>query len=435
MRLSPALLAWHHLAGLLAPGLRWNLRRRVARGKEESARLPEREGHGADRPKGRLIWLHAASVGESLAILPLLEALAERDPALNMLVTTGTVTSARLLPQRLSAALRGRVTHRYAPLDVPAWVERFLDGWRPDAAAFVESELWPNTLAAAAGRGIPLALLNARISDRTARRWERWAPGFARELLGRFRVIMPRSAEDEARLLALGARAVTTPGDLKLAAPPLPVEEGALAALRSAIGGRPVLLAASTHPGEEAQILAVAETLRQARPELLTILAPRHPERGAELGAAPRRGLGALPDAGPTYIADTMGEMGLLYRVADLAVIGGSLVPHGGQNPLEAARLGCPMVFGPHMQNFREATAGLLAAGGARQVADTAALAATVADMLTNPHEAATMARAAGDWVAAGSGLPGRMAEALLALTGPEGASGQSWAQVQGRKV
>lgn len=419
MSRSVHLAAWHGVAMLARPALRWNLRRRVARGKEEAPRLPEREGHAAARPPGRLIWLHAASVGESLAILPLMEALAGRDPALHLLVTTGTVTSARLLPQRLPEALRGRVVHRYVPLDVPEWVERFLAGWRPDAAGFVESELWPNTLAAIHQRGIPLALLNARISDRTARRWGRWAPGFARELLGWFRLIMPRSAEDAGRLLALGARRLTEPGDLKLAAPPLPAEPAALAALRGAIAGRPVLLAASTHPGEEARILSAAEALRQTHPTLLTILAPRHPERGAELGPAPRRALGALPDAGPVYIADTIGEMGLLYRVADVAIIGGSLVPHGGQNPLEAARLGCPLVLGPHMQNFREATAGLLAAGGARQVPDAAMLAATVADMLTNSGAASAMAQAAGDWIAATSGLPDRMAEALLALMGP----------------
>jgi 3-deoxy-D-manno-octulosonic-acid transferase len=408
--------AWHVLASLAAPGLRWNLRRRVARDKEDPARLHEREGFGAERPDGPLIWLHAASVGESLAILPLMEALAERDPALTLLVTTGTVTSARLLPQRLPEALRGRVFHRYAPLDVPGWVERFLEGWRPDAAGFVESELWPNTLAAVSARGIPLALLNARISDRTARRWARWAPGFARGLLGRFQLIMPRSAEDAARLVALGAPAVTAPGDLKLAAPPLPADAEALAALRAAIGGRPVLLAASTHPGEEAMVVTMAEGLRATHPRLLTILAPRHPDRGAQLPPAPRRALGALPDAGPLYIADTMGEMGLLYRVADLALIGGSLVPHGGQNPLEAARLGCPILLGPHMENFREAVAALLAAGGACQVMDVAALAARISDMLTFPERAAAMARAAGDIVSAASDLPGRMAEALLAL-------------------
>jgi len=411
--------AWHLTAGLAAPLLRWNLRRRVARGKEVETRLPEREGFGAARPPGRLIWLHAASVGESLSILPLIEALAEREPALTLLVTTGTVTSARLLPQRLPEALRHRVLHRFAPLDVPAWVGRFLEGWRPDAAAFVESELWPNSLAACAGRGIPLALLNARMSQRSFTRWQRFAPGFARLLLGRFQLILPRSAEDAARLTALGATRLATPGDLKLAAAPLPADEAALAALRGAIGSRPVLFAASTHPGEEEQIIAAAARIREDFPELLTIIAPRHPDRGAGIAEAPRRATGALPGRDPLYIADTMGELGLFYRVATLAFIGGSLVPHGGQNPLEAARLGCPVLFGPNMGNFRDVAEGLLALGGARQVADAAALAATVADMLTNPEVGIAMAGAAAGLVSASSDLPARMAEALLALAHP----------------
>ena len=406
---------WHLTASLMAPLLRANLRWRLGRGKEEAGRLPEREGFSAARPPGRLIWLHAASVGESLAILPLLDALAARDPALTLLVTTGTVTSARLLPERLPEALRGRVIHRYAPLDVPAWVARFLQGWRPDAVAFVESELWPNTLAACRAHGIPTALLNARISDRSFRRWRRFAPGVIRRLLGGFAFIIPRSAEDAARLARLGALSLAPPGDLKLAAAPLPADTARLAELRAAIGTRPVFLAAGTHPGEDEQVLAAARAL-----DVLTILVPRHPERGAAIAAmaeaAPRRSLGALPGPGNVHVADTMGELGLFYRVASCAFIGGSLVPHGGQNPLEAARLGCPLIFGPHMGNFRDATAGLLAVGGARQVADAAALAATVADMLTRPDAALAMASAARDWVAGTSGLPTSMADALLGL-------------------
>lgn len=408
---------WRLVTRLATPLLRHNLRRRVGRDKEEQARIAEREGFGADRPEGPLIWLHAASVGESLSILPLIEALGARDPALNLLITTGTVTSARMLPARLPAALRGRVIHRYAPLDVPEWVERFLDGWRPDAAGFVESELWPNMIATCAARGIPLALLNARMSDRSAARWGRFAPGFARRLLGRFALIMPRSGEDAARLAALGAPNLAPPGDLKLAAAPLPVDAAALEAMRAAIGPRRVFLAASTHPGEEAQILAAGAAWA---PDVLTIIVPRHADRGAEIAAlreAPRRSLGALPGPGPLYIADTMGELGLFYRLAQVAFIGGSLVPHGGQNPLEAARLGCPVVFGPHMGNFRDATADLLAAGGALQVADAAALAATVADMLSSPERVGAMATAAASLVSAASDLPGRMAEALLDLS------------------
>lgn len=419
---------WRIAATLAVPALRWNLRRRLRQGKEEAARLPEREGHGAARPEGRLLWLHAASVGETLAILPLLDALAARDPALRLLVTTGTVTSARLLPQRLSEEVGARVIHRYVPLDVPAWVARFLDGWRPDAACLVESELWPNLLGACAARGIPTALLNARISARSFRRWRNFAPGLIRRLLGRFALIVPRSTEDAARLSALGAPRLAPPGDLKLAAEPLPADPAGLAELRAAIGPRPVLLAASTHPGEEGPILAAARELAPRFPELLTILVPRHPERGSEIAAmadAPRRGLGAPPGPGPTYIADTMGELGLFYRLASVAFIGGSLVRHGGQNPLEAARLGCPVILGPHMENFSDATAALLAAGGARQLPDAAALAGVVADMLSHPERAAGLVAAATRVVSAASDLPGRMAEALLDLL-PGKAAGQA---------
>jgi 3-deoxy-D-manno-octulosonic-acid transferase len=420
------LAAWRLLATLAAPLLRLHLRRRAARGKEEAARLPEREGHGAARPAGPLLWLHAASVGEARALLPLIEALAARAPALRFLVTTGTTTSAAQLPRWLPEALRGRVLHRYAPLDVPAWVARFLEGWRPDAALRIDSELWPNTLAACAARGIPLVLVNGRISARSAARWRRLAPGAARRLLGAFSLVAPRSAEDAARFAALGAARLAAPGDLKLAAAPLPAEPAALEALRAALAGRPVWLAASTHPGEEALVLQAAALLRPRHPALLVILAPRHPERGAELAAlapgAARRSQGAPPGPGPVYIADTMGELGLFYRLASVALVGGSLVPHGGQNPLEPARLGCPILLGPHMENFAEATALLEGAGGARRVAaDAAALAAAVADVLTNPGPAAAMAAAAAQAVVPAGELPGRLAEGVLALLGQPG--------------
>lgn len=416
---------WWAVATLAAPAVRWNLRRRLRQGKEEAGRLPEREGHGAARPEGRLAWLHAASVGETLAILPLLQALAERDPALRLLVTTGTVTSARLLRQRLSGELAERVIHRYAPLDVPAWVARFLDGWRPDLACFVESELWPNLLGACARRGIPTALLNARISARSFRRWRNFGRGLIRRLLGHFALIVPRSAEDAARLAILGAPRLAPPrlappGDLKLAADPLPADPADLAELRAAVGDRPVLLAASTHPGEDELVLAAARELAPRFPELLTVIVPRHPERGADVaalaGGAPRRSEGALPGPGPAYVADTMGELGLFYGLASMALIGGSLIRHGGQNPLEAARLGCPLILGPHMENFTDATAALLAEGGARQLPDAAALAGVVADMLSHPERVGGLVAGAARVVSAASDLPGRMAVALLDL-------------------
>ena len=284
--MSPLATAWRLAASAAAPLLPAYLRRRVARGKEVPDRLTERFGEGAARPAGPLLWLHAASVGETLSILPLIEALGRAMPSLRFLVTTGTVTSATLLGQRLPAALAPRVAHRFVPLDVPRWVARFLDGWRPDAAVFAESELWPNLIAAAAARGIPLALVNARMSDRSAAWWRR-APGLARAVLDPFRLVLAQTEGDAARLRALGAPAHCL-GNLKYAAAPLPVDAGELDRLRGLLAGRPAWLAASTHPGEEAIVIAAHRRLAAAHPGLLTMIVPRHPERGRRLRRWPR---------------------------------------------------------------------------------------------------------------------------------------------------
>lgn len=413
---------------LLRPYLRW----RARRGKEIAARLAERRGHGAARPPGRLLWLHAASVGETLSLLPLLRALAERAPDLTVLVTTGTVTAATLLARRLPPALAGRVVHRFAPLDVPRWVGRFLDGWRPDAGALVESELWPNLIRAARRRGVPLALVNARMSARSVRRWRRWAPGLARELLAGLSPVLAQTPADAARLGTMGARLALCLGNLKDAAAPLPADAEELARLRGAVAGRPVFLAASTHPGEEAIVLDAHRRLAASRfPDLLTVIAPRHPHRGGVVAAlaagkglaACRRSAGALPGRGiAVYAADTLGELGLFYRIAGACLVGGSLVPHGGQNPLEPARIGCPILLGPHTANFAEPVARLLAAGGALRVEGNdpvAALAALAEDMLTDRDRARGMAEAAAATVAAAEGLPGQVADALLRLLPP----------------
>jgi 3-deoxy-D-manno-octulosonic-acid transferase len=437
----PALL-WRWGAAALAPALPLYLRRRAARGKEIPARLPERRGEGAARPPeaGRLLWLHAASVGETLSVLPVLEALAARAPDLCVLLTTGTVTAAELLARRLPpapAAGAGLVHHRFAPLDVPAWAARFLDGWRPDAAGFVESELWPNLVAAARARGVPLALVNARLSGRSARRWRR-VPALAREVLSSFSLVLAQAEADAGRLRSLGADAAECWGNLKFAAPPLPADPAALTRLREAIGGRPVLLAASTHPGEEALVVAAHARIAGGRlPDLLTVIVPRHPDRGPAVAALAgdlpvvRRGAagGALPGPGTAvYVADTLGELGLLYRVADVAFVGGSLVPRGGQNPLEPARLGCPVLLGPHTWNFEEPVARLLAAGGALRVegegpdGPAGALAAAALAVLCDPRRARALAEAAAAAAAPEAGLPGRVAEALLGLLPPPGA-------------
>ncbi len=411
--------AWRVGASLSAPALRQMLRRRATRGKEAASRLREREGYEtAARPGGKLLWLHAASVGETISVLPVLSSLAAAAPELQILFTTGTVTSARLLEQRLPELGLHRVMHRFVPLDVPAWAARFLDHWQPDAAAFIESELWPNLLAACQARRIPLVLLNARMSARSFRAWQR-APGFARQVIGAFDLVHPQSPDYGARLAALGAKGLTAPGNLKFAAAPLPVNPAELDRLRSLIGTRKVWLAASTHPGEEELAAQLHHKLAAAHPGLLTIIAPRHPARGAEIAAAlggvPRRGCGGGPEAG-IWIVDTMGELGLLYRLSPLVFMGRSMIGKGGQNPLEAARLGCAIAVGPHTGNFADVVARLQRAGGLTVVQDAAALEAWVGVMLCDPAGCATAGQAA-QAVANGEGdLPGRIAADLLGV-------------------
>lgn len=422
MTTALATAGWRVTATLLAPALRLNLHRRVATGREIAARLMERRGiDPTPRPAGRLLWMHAASVGETQSILPV---LAELVPRTRVLLTTGTVTSQELLSRRLpEMGLDAYVLHRFAPLDVPAWVRRFLAHWRPDAAAFVESELWPNQLAACRAARIPLMLINARMSDRSFARWRR-APGIAHRLLSSFEHIQARGEPDAGRLRALGAGSVDCPGDLKFAAPPLPVDEAELARLRTALAGRPVWLAASTHPGEEALVAAAHRMVAADHPNLLTIVAPRHPQRGPALAAelqAPRRGAGEEPPSGGgLWIADTVGEMGLWYRLAPIAFVGRSLVaPGGGQNPLEPVRLGCAIAAGPFMGNFAHAVAVLEQAGALHRVADAQALAGFVRDMLSDPNRRERAGAQAGAVIQRHADLPARTAEALLAMLPP----------------
>ena len=410
---------WHGGATLAAPGLRIMLRRRVGRGKEVMSRLPEREGiDPTPRPPGRMIWLHAASVGETQSILPLLSALRAQAPDASVLVTTGTVTSAALLAARLPELGLQSVMHRFVPLDVPAWVARFLDHWRPAVAGFVESELWPNLIEGCRARGIPMMLVNARMSARSLRGWRR-VPGFARHLVNAFELVHAQSEADAARLRLLGARRVDAPGNLKLAAAPLPADPAELARLRALLGERPVWLASSTHPGEEAVAGQVHRSLVAAHPGLLTIVAPRHPDRGAAVATAldaPRRAAGQDPGKAGLWIADTLGELGLLYRLAPLAFMGRSLVGQGGQNPLEPARLGCAIAVGPHTANFSESVQALEAAGALTRVADAAELAEWVDGMLRDPARMRAAGAAACAAAQGAAGLPERTAAALLSL-------------------
>ena len=410
---------WTVAATLAAPALRLNLYRRAANGREIAARLPERFGFDTTaRPPGPLIWMHAASVGETVSILPVLDALRHRA---KVLLTTGTVTSQALLDQRIPQhGLARDVLHRFAPLDVPSWVDRFLSHWQPDAACFVESELWPNQLAACRQRGIRLMLMNARMSDRSFAHWQR-VPGFARTVLEAFAIVQARGDNDAARLRALGATHVDSPGDLKFAAAPLPADQAELDRLAGVVSSRPVWLAASTHPGEEAVVAQVHHVLAATRPNLLTIIVPRHPDRGAALAAqlgAPRRAAGQDPPAGAgIWIADTVGELGLWYRLAPIALVGRSLIaPGGGQNPLEAARLGCAIAVGPYTGNFTDHVALLRAAGGLVEVADARSLALCVATLLDRPEQRRRQGEQAAAATRRYSDLPARSAEALLSL-------------------
>lgn len=398
------------------------LRRRLRRGKEDPVRFGERLGRpGLPRPPGALVWVHGASVGEGLSALPLIAALQAERPDVDVLVTTGTVTSAAILAGRLPQG----VLHQFVPVDRPQWARAFLAHWKPDLVLWLESDLWPNLLAEVADRGIPAVLVNARMSERSCRRWRYFAPGSVRRLLSVFRQVLAQSERDAERFRRLGADRVGCVGNLKAAAPPLPVDAEALTELRRQVAGRPLWLAASTHDGEEALAGRLHRGLAPRHPGLLTVVVPRHAQRGAAVAAAlsgdglrvARRSAGErLAADTDIYLADTMGELGLLYRVAPVAFIGKSLIGRGGQNPLEAARLGCAVVYGPHMENFPELAPALEAAGGALRVEDEAGLDAALDRLLGDAEPRRRVAAAALRHAEAEAGTVERMLQAILPL-------------------
>jgi 3-deoxy-D-manno-octulosonic-acid transferase len=303
------------------------------------------------------MWVHAASVGETMSVLPLITRLT--DGGLGVLLTTGTRTSAELASARLAPG----AIHQFVPLDAPQWVGRFFDHWRPDAGLIVEAEFWPNLIFMAHDRAIPLGLVNGRLSAKSFHSWTH-AGGFARDLLSCFSVLTAQDAQSAARLESLAHRPVALPGNLKFDAPDLPDNPAGRADLTGQIAGRPVWLAASIHPGEDEIVLGAAKSLQATIPDLMTLIAPRHPERGAALcdlaiatgfKAARRSRAEPITPETKIYIADTLGELGLFYRLAPITFMGGSLIPHGGQNPLEAARLGSAVMIGPNHWNQQEA--------------------------------------------------------------------------------
>jgi len=370
----------------LAPAL---IKRRLKQGKEDPERVDERRGLSPDtRPHGPLVWIHGASVGEVLAAAALIERL--RALNLRILLTSGTVTSAAIVAKRFPAD----IIHQYVPYDSPRYVTRFLDHWRPSLALFIESDLWPNLILSSAARRLPMVLINGRMSQRSFPRWRRVSNTIS-ALLGRFEVCLAQSETDAERFTALGSRNVVTTGNLKLDVPAPPADPAKLEKLMALTRGRPVIVAASTHPGEEEILLEAHKTLVGFFPGLLSVIVPRHPDRGAAVASlvaasglrAALRSREELPTAtSDIYVADTMGELGLFYRFAPIVFMGGSLVAHGGQNPIEAVKLGASIVHGPHVFNFGDVYEALDQAGGARQADTQESLVKQLGQLLADPQ-------------------------------------------------
>lgn len=416
VRTPLTLRTYARVTAMLAPATALLVRKRLKQGKEDPERVQERRGEAtADRPPGRLVWLHGASVGEFLSIIPLIERLQAR--GVTVLVTTVTLTAASLAARRLPPG----VIHQFMPWDVPAYVDRFLNHWQPDLAIFAESELWPNLILRTTSRGTPLIQVNGRISERSFKGWQR-VPRSIKALLSRFELCLMQTVDDARRIEALGAPRVSTTGNLKFDVPAPEAEPGAAMALAQAIGYRPVFLAASTHEGEDEIVLEAHRLLAPRLSNLLTIIAPRHPERGDAIAAlaeaaglpACQRSRGELPRLRhAVYVADTLGEMGLFYRAAPVAFLGGSLIRHGGQNPIEPAKLGAAVMHGPHVFNFAAVYDALAANQAARQVTGAEDMAEGALLLLADKRERVRQREAAAETVEA---LGGALDRTLAAI-------------------
>ena len=371
------------------PLIRRYLDRRLKSGKEDIMRFNERMGIASrPRPEGPLVWIHAASIGESLSMTSLIDRLIHEYPKITILMTSGTVSSARLIIDRLPAT----VIHQYIPVDRVPWVKRFLDFWHPDLVLWVESEFWPTVLSEIKSRRIPSFLMNARISAASVQGWKR-APWMIRRLLETFELCMAQTELDAGRLRVLGAKNVACPGNLKFAASPLPADQKMLTALDASIAGRPRWVVFSTHAGEDEVIADAHEILIKNFPDIFTVIIPRHPERAAsieqlllnrKLSVSVRSKTDPVDASISFLLGDTIGELGLFFRITDIAVVGGTLIPHGGQNPIEPARLGCAIVHGPHMENFLAVQSELLTAGASVIVHTAEELALEIGTLLSN---------------------------------------------------
>ncbi len=424
---AEVLFAGYRAGGvLLRPFVPLALAWRTANGKEDAARRAERYGRSAlPRPPGSLVWVHAVSVGETNAVLPLIRRLTgEGRP---VLFTSTTRTSAAIAAQRLPDG----ALHQYAPVDIAAYADRFLDHWRPDLAVFAELEMWPARIDALRRRSIPLVLVNAHLSERSFHGWRRLGAG-ADGLFAAISLCLAQSEEDARRFAALGAPNVAVSGNLKFDTPPLQADAGELAKLEASIAGRPVWVAASTHEGEEKIVAEAHRLLRTRHPGVLTILAPRHPERGtaireaiggSDLIVAQRSRSEPVAAATDVYLADTLNELGLFYRLAPVAFIGGSLTGNGGHNPIEATRLGATVLHGPDVHNFADLYARIDRACPGRPIADAASLADAVADLISDRQQVAARSAATLAALAPLSGALERTVAALAPFAASAGAS------------
>lgn len=379
------------LSMLIVPFVARATTRKLMRADVTAYRAHERLGHATEtRAEGTLIWFHAASVGESLSVLALIGRMGAVLPNAHFLITSGTATSATLIAQRMPP----RCVHQFAPLDAPGPLKRFLKHWQPDAAIFVESELWPQMLRRTHATGASMALVNARMSERSIASWAK-RPRLATYLFEVFDLILTQNdamAEAMVRINAPAPR-VARGQNLKSFAGPLPQDEDLIFEARATLGHRPVWVAASTHAGEEQTILAAHKRLCETHPDLHLILVPRHPERGdevlkliAETGMEyTRRSSGDLP-GGAVYLADTLGELGNWFALSDIVFLGGSLLPIGGHNPFEVAQSGATVLSGNHVFNFAETFSAMEAVGAARIVADSDDIAAQVDTLLRDKH-------------------------------------------------
>ena len=365
------------------------INKRLAKGKEDAKRFNERIGRpNMERPEGKLIWLHGASVGESISMLPLIQKILDTYPDAHVMVTTGTVTSADVMNKRLPE----RAFHQFIPIDNPFFTTRFVKHWQPDVALWFESELWPAMLSSIKRKNIPLILINGRISNKSFKRWQQF-DFICKELLSCFSLCLGQSEEDAYRLQVLGATNTMCLGNLKYAGLPLPIDEEKKNDILSQIGNRTFWLASSTHNDEEIRIAKVHKRLKQKFPNLLTIIAPRHPHRGEEikseiekieLKASLRSENEKITPKTDIYIANTIGEMGIWYDISQIVFIGGSLIPHGGQNFIEPSRVRDAVIVGPHMHNFTDAMNRAKKADAVIQVTDTEELGEMIEQLIEN---------------------------------------------------